>query len=255
LPANIRDRLEGASRAAHWVRYESRIRCGGNRHLFALTSPLWDDQAHDGTTKRVERDSDILIEGFPRSGNSFTYVAFARSQPEAVKVAHHLHAPAHVAEAVRLGVPALVVIRRPIDAISSLAVARPQQPLGQFLREYAYFYSRVERLLDETVVATFDEVTGDFDAVMRRVNRFFGTNFATYPHGPDDIDECFALLEEISARRSTSGSVKESGVARPSTARAAAKKEYRDILLSDRYRVLGRDASAAYERLLGNRIG
>lgn len=42
-----------------------------------------------------------LIEGFPRSGNTFAVAAFDLAQARPVEVAHHGHASAQVIEAVR----------------------------------------------------------------------------------------------------------------------------------------------------------
>ena len=43
--------------------------------------------------------TELVIEAFPRSANTFATVAFQLSQPAPVRVAHHLHAPAQVTEA------------------------------------------------------------------------------------------------------------------------------------------------------------
>src|SRR5215210_2906944 len=47
----------------------------------------------------VARRTQIVIEGFPRSGNTFAVVAFEQAQRESVRVAHHLHMPAQVIRA------------------------------------------------------------------------------------------------------------------------------------------------------------
>lgn len=61
----------------------------------------------------VESDTELVIEGFERSGNTFAVVAFETAQPRPVKTAHHLHAAAQVVSAVRMGVPTLLLIRPP----------------------------------------------------------------------------------------------------------------------------------------------
>src|SRR5918999_5771267 len=64
-----------------------------------------------------ERDTEIVIEGFPRSANSFAVAAFARAQGRKPKIAHHVHAPAQVIAAARAGIPAIVLIRNPEEAV------------------------------------------------------------------------------------------------------------------------------------------
>jgi hypothetical protein len=49
----------------------------------------------------VDRTTQLVIEGFPRSGNTFAVVAFEQAQRQSVRIAHHLHAPAQVMLAAR----------------------------------------------------------------------------------------------------------------------------------------------------------
>nr|MBA2566441.1 hypothetical protein [Thermoleophilaceae bacterium] len=60
--------------------------------------------------RRVVRPSTrVVIEGFPRSANSYTFLAFRGWNP-GVRIGHHLHTPLQVTLAVRLGVPCAVLI-------------------------------------------------------------------------------------------------------------------------------------------------
>ena len=125
-------------------------------------------------------DSDIVIEGFPCSANSFTVAAFTTSQPGKVQVAHHLHAPGHVIAAVRRGIPALVLIREPEDAVTEFARTKPALTVAQAARGYVRFYRPLLRYLDRFVVGAFDDVTTDLGSVVRRINERFGTSFAEF---------------------------------------------------------------------------
>jgi hypothetical protein len=71
------------------------------------------------TRRSVERlvtpDTQLVIEGFPRSGNSFARRAFVMAQNESshkTRIAHHIHVPAQVVRAARWRIPTLVLIRR-----------------------------------------------------------------------------------------------------------------------------------------------
>ena len=70
----------------------------------------------------VSPSTDLVIEGFPRSGNTFAVAAFVLSQPRPVRIAHHHHVPAQVIYAVKRGIPVLVVVRKPDDAVLSLVM-------------------------------------------------------------------------------------------------------------------------------------
>ena len=69
---------------------------------------------------RVHRKLALVIDGFPGSANSFATRAFRAMQEERVLVGNHYHSPAETIRAVRLGIPVLLTLRRPIDSVSSM---------------------------------------------------------------------------------------------------------------------------------------
>ena len=63
----------------------------------------------------VDDGTDVVIEGFPRSGNTAVFAAFSVAQPSEIRIAHHTHTPANAIAGVRRGLPVLVLIRAPDD--------------------------------------------------------------------------------------------------------------------------------------------
>ena len=90
----------------------------------------------------VDRETQIVIVGFPRSGNTFAVVAFEQAQRESVRVAHHLHMPAQVMRAARWRVPTLLLTRKPTDAALSWVIREPRVPIRQALKHYVSFYEK-----------------------------------------------------------------------------------------------------------------
>ena len=148
----------------------------------------------------VQRDTDICIEGFPRSANSFAVEAFQFAQHSPAKVAHHQHAPAQVIRACQWRIPCIVLIREPVEAIVSLKALhlegwyrRKRRPLGFVIgfhlwaRAYVSFYASIWPFRDGFVVALFPEVLQDFGQVIERVNAHFGTSFAVFDHTEDNV--------------------------------------------------------------------
>lgn len=171
----------------------------------------------EGVQERtVTRDTDLVIEGFPRSGNTFAVMAFRRLQPEPVRVVSHVHIPAQVRRAVRLGVPTVVVFRRPDDAVVSMAVADPHHRVASLVRYWCHYHEVVLRAAPSVVFASFESVTGDLGSVIERVNQRFDTRFVA---GVPDVDEVFAAIDE-KQRRVHGAAGFERGVARPDTRRA-----------------------------------
>ena len=63
--------------------------------------------------------------------------------------------------------------------MASLIQFEPDTSVGEMLRTYVSFYEDLEPLLDY-LGAEFAEITADFGAVVRRVNKRFGTSFVPY---------------------------------------------------------------------------
>ena len=76
--------------------------------------------------KIVTPETDIVIEGFPRSANSFSVKAFKHANGDEYKIATHLHAYPQVIMGVRYKVPTLVLVREPFACIASYAALRAQ---------------------------------------------------------------------------------------------------------------------------------
>src|SRR6185503_18662977 len=107
------------------------------------TPYLWDAAMQLRAGKRctlARRDTGIVIEGFLRSGNTFAVAAFRVANGADVHVGRHLHGAPHVLRAVRYGLPTLVLIRRPADAVASYLVRRPTLTPEDALLEYLDFY-------------------------------------------------------------------------------------------------------------------
>lgn len=176
----------------------------------------------------VARDTEIVIEGFPRTGTSFAVAAFRRAQGRPVKVADHVHAPAQVMAAVRWNIPALVLIRAPEDSILSVVLRNPRIDIKQAMKGYERFYRPLLRVRSRFVCATFDEATSDFGAVVRRVNAQYGTDFVPFHHTEENAASVLAEIEEDYLTRVPPGERFERIVPRPSDRRRELKEQARD---------------------------
>ncbi|HVR79552.1 MAG TPA: hypothetical protein VMS99_14310 [Acidimicrobiia bacterium] len=185
--------------------------------------------SHDG--KVIDADTEIVIEGYPRSGNTFATAAFEMAQRRPVRIARHLHAPAQVIAGVERGVPVMVVVRRPEDAVVSEVIRHPGLTLGQALRHYASFHQHLDGYRSGFVVAPFEQVIGDFGTVIQEVNDHFGTDFAPFDHTAKNVEEVFRRVDEMDrhdiGRRADDPAAT---TARPTASREQAKEELRQRL-------------------------
>ena len=153
------------------------------------------------TNLLVDSTSDLCVEGFPRSANSFTVSAITAAQPDSIAVAHHTHVAANAMRACQLGVPTLVLIRSPRDAVVSLtalgyqtrdaqpeeATGAPPIPFRLQVKAWIAFYEALAPYRNSYVVAPFEAVIDDVGAVVERINTRFATDFARFDHTPENV--------------------------------------------------------------------
>lgn len=149
-------------------------------------------------TWTLDERTQIVIDSFPRSANTFAVIAFQLAQQDHVRVAHHTHAPASVIAAARRGIPVLVPTREPATSVVSSAIRDPEATVGQWLRTYVAFYEAIRPYRDRIVTATFEETTSNLGAAIRRVNERFGTAFREFDHTEEAARTVFALIDERS---------------------------------------------------------
>lgn len=136
----------------------------------------------------VDDDTDLVIEGFARSGNSLAVAVIAAAQRGAIRIAHHVHAPAHVLEAVRRRTPVLLVIREPADAALAVVESKPFLTPDAALRGWIRFHEPLVGVRSRVVVATFEQVHDDLASVVGRINDRFGTAFVRPDASIDGAD-------------------------------------------------------------------
>jgi hypothetical protein len=173
-------------------------------------------------------ETEICIEGFPRSGNTFAVIAFQQAQPDVVSIAHHVHAPGSVIGAVRLRKPALVLIRDPEEAVLSMVIRYPQLSLRQALRGYRRFYAPLVRYGDRVVVGRFEDVIADLGALIREINRRFGTSFREFEPTEANVSRAMEELDRWDLNTFGESERLKLGRARPSDRREQVKMELRE---------------------------
>jgi hypothetical protein len=173
-------------------------------------------------------ETEICIEGFPRSGNTFAVIAFQQGQTRTVSIAHHVHAPGSVIAAARMGKPTLVLLREPEEAVVSMVIRYPHLSLGQALRGYRRFYAPLAPYLDRVVVGGFEDVIADLGALIRQINRRFGTSFREFEPTEANVSRAMEELDRWDLNTFGEGEHLELGRARPSDRREHVKRALRE---------------------------
>ena len=77
------------------------------------------------STQLTGKSTDVVFEGYPRSGNSFAVFAFSSAQGRSLRIANHVHSPSQLIRAAQLGIPACLLIREPAAAVAAFATKVP----------------------------------------------------------------------------------------------------------------------------------
>lgn len=162
-----------------------------------------------GDSRAVGPYTNLVVEGYPRSGNSFTFhILNARIGQRPWHIAHHVHLPVQIKLGIAWKRPVLVLVRAPEDAIVSFVALQCQATsrkrdkrvasipfsridLGLRLREAARYYCRFHKKLlalqrHAIVIAPFHIIVSNVGDVFGEVNNRFGLNI---PQGPVDEQE------------------------------------------------------------------
>jgi len=145
--------------------------------------------------KLIYPDSDICIEGFQRSGNSFFFTLFKRRN-KALKIAHHTHAAAQVIKAVEYNVPTIVLIRKPEDAIASLVVWDDKLSISIAFSAWISFYKRLLDLQDKIQITSFEEVTENPVEVINELNIRFDTDFSLPVYNENQLTQIKSTMKQ-----------------------------------------------------------
>lgn len=130
-------------------------------------------------TQIVDSNSDLVIEGFPRSGNTYAWAYFTLSQNDGFRLASHLHSPSHLYLAGKYNTPVLLLIRNPLDAGVSNMTNEPHVRPNQILKNWLRFYEESMKHKEKFLTVDFDLLISDFSAVVNKLNGRFGVDFDT----------------------------------------------------------------------------
>ncbi len=211
-PSGPRVQVKRAIRRAHELLGDAPV-------FLPLQRRLTPESARD---RAITERTQLVIEGFPRSGNTFASKAFALSQRRPVVVASHVHLPAQVKLAVRHHVPTMVLVRDPVDAAISMAIADPHHRVEHLVRYWTHYHHEVRPLLGDLLLVTFDEATTDFGQVIDRLNQRYGTTVDRFEHTDEHVAQVFAAIDD--KQRVVHGATRyREAVARPDASRSDAR--------------------------------
>lgn len=161
--------MSGETLPKRWVslRYIARTLISLLPFLYMSTFPKVNPL---GADRLVAANTVLVVEGFPRSANTWLTAFFELILGPHAHIAHHTHAAAQVRRGVALRIPVVVPIRAPYEAVSSLVVRTPGLSLSAALIGYIAFHLAIWDVAKRCVVASFDTATRRPTVVLDALN-------------------------------------------------------------------------------------
>jgi hypothetical protein len=130
----------------------------------------------------VRKHTDVIIEGFPRSANSWTCHVFQylsqKQYNKRLKIASHLHASSQIKKGLKLNIPIILLIREPIDAVSSLLMMNKNLSPPSVLNDYLRMYNSLKKFKDKILVVKFDDIIQKPNKIIKKFNVFSNFDFS-----------------------------------------------------------------------------
>ncbi|MGB1055458.1 MAG: hypothetical protein ACPGYM_00890 [Flavobacteriales bacterium] len=116
-----------------------------------------------------------MVEGLPRSANSFCVNAIELAFQSKVCVGGHRHVFNSVRDSIDRDIPVIVMIREPASQVSSLLMKysigkkAPKLFFSALLRLYKEYYLKVWANIGSITLVSFDDITSDLDGTIKQL--------------------------------------------------------------------------------------
>ena len=180
----------------------------------------------------ANKNTQLVLEGFPRCANTFSYVILKDIDPN-LNIAHHLHLPVQIIIGVKRKIPVVVLIRDPKDAILSLLIRNSSITLDDAIKSYISFYKIALRFRSDIIVAEFNDVIIDFNIIIKQINLKYNINLAGFANSVKNKEKYKSIIKEMDKKDTGSLEVNAYSVALPNEDKNIRKfkllKQYDDL--------------------------
>lgn len=183
------------------------------------------------TKKYATKNTQLTIDGFPRSANTYSFVAFSILNNN-INVAHHSHANSQIIFSVKEGIPTLLLIRNPIDAVISYYIYLDKEiSLRILLKSWYDFYKPLVALKEKMVIGNFNDCINDFGKIINNINSFYGTEFSNKDFSQRLNEDIFNVIS-LSHKRRLKG-IKKNRISIPNNDRDKLKNSLKIKIIND----------------------
>ena len=148
-----------------------------------------------GTSRQITASTDLVIEGFPRSGNTFTTFAIEDASGHELTIASHVHQPCQIKLALARGLPTVLVVRDPVSALASYLVYDDRFSASTVIGEYCSYHRELVPYAERLLICEFDEITSHISSVIARINLKFSMQIPAFDEDPSNVERVLAQIE------------------------------------------------------------
>lgn len=196
------------------------------------------------------KNTDIVIDGHPRSGNTYATYAFIVAQRKNFIIANHIHKKSQFIIAEKYGIPAILLIRQPLETISSLLIRQPKYDPTVLLEGYYFLYNGLKNY-NGYIVAPFDNLINNYGSIIRKVNYKFGTTFDIYEKSIENEEKVKKIVQTQNELKNAKDY--DQRVAYPNAERRKMKTEILFMLQKERYIKNLEKCNGIYEYYITNK--
>ena len=194
-------------------------------------------------------DVSVVVQGFPRSGNTYLSIALSDFKAFEGRVFSHIHTPAIFAHAIRHDIPVVMPVRDPMSSLVSLSQLAGWDD-RRCIDHYLCYYRYSKPYLKQLAVIEFTSFTQDTPSALSRLSARTGLKFRHADHAQIET-QAFGEIDKRSV--ANAGEIEAHTVHRPNQTRSAQKAEIRERLEQNHGPALLR-CEALYQQFLAEAI-
>ena len=202
-------------------------------------------------TKRKElairKGMDLCVEGYPRSANTYGVLLIEKYANKKLEIAHHLHMPSQVKLASSWGIPSVLLIRKPMQAIPSLILREQGISHWNAVNWYNLFHEELIPHKDEMIIWDFEELINQPIKCLQELDR--RTNLVEMDRDLEKIEN-ESIFKEIDRldKETKEGQDLTLVNSRPNKQKSKAKQVVtRELLDNPRYKKMIEKSEELYE--------
>lgn len=208
------------------IRIVFRVIVGSNFYLYKL---VFNAKKNDRKLL-ISENTEVVIEGFPRVGNTFFVLSFQNLCMESLHIAHHVHLTCQIKQGLKKNLPIIVLIRDPIDSVLSLKIREPKIFIYVAFAWYYFFYRYVLKNKKLVYIKSFDAFTSDFSTIEVPNFNFKNTNDL-------QVEEIFEKIAEINKKDLNKATKNKLAISSPNNDKEKIKENLNKQFKRDAYLV------------------